>query len=106
MADIIRLDAPLVVTLLVMVRAEADNMMKYTITLVEELKRNYDAMGYYVYEKRGRSQYFSLIFVIDDMTAVGRSHNEKALEVGLQELQIIVRSGTTEAFSKKKKNVT
>jgi hypothetical protein len=27
-----------------MVRAEADNMMKYTITLVEELKRNYDAM--------------------------------------------------------------
>ncbi|MGK3752208.1 MAG: hypothetical protein ACI8RD_004512 [Bacillariaceae sp.] len=47
--------------------------------------------------------FFPYFFVIDDMTAVGRSHNEKALEVGLQ-LQIIVRSGTTEAFSKK--NVT
>jgi len=43
--------------------------------------------------------FFPYFFVIDDMTAVGRSHNEKALEVGLQ-LQIIVRSGTTEAFSK------
>jgi hypothetical protein len=41
--------------------------------------------------------FFPYFFVIDDMTAVGRSHNEKALEVGLQELQIIVRSGTTEA---------
>jgi hypothetical protein len=51
--------------------------------------------------------FFPYFFVIDDMTAVGRSHNEKALEVGLQELQImIVRSGTTEAFSKKKCDIT
>jgi hypothetical protein len=48
--------------------------------------------------------FFPYFFVIDDMTAVGRSHNEKALEVGLQLQIMIVRSGTTEAFSKK--NVT